>query len=83
MRNVYKALEDCGILRKVKRIAGSSAGAICGALLAVGFTPQEIATVWSGDNDYVKWIFQGMHTFCSFGLLITIPFKAYKPIKTV
>ena len=52
----FQALEDCGILSKMKRIGGSSVGAICAGLIAVGCTPQEIADVFSPD---VKWLFQG------------------------
>ncbi len=44
------------MLGKLKRIGGSSVGAICAGLLAVGCTPQEIADVFSPD---VKWLFQG------------------------
>ena len=47
---------DAGILTRVKRIAGSSAGAICGGLLSVGCTPQDIANVFKCS---VKWLFQG------------------------
>jgi len=47
---------DAGILSRVKRIAGSSAGAICGGLLAVGCTPQDIADVFKCN---VKWLFHG------------------------
>lgn len=50
-------MEDCGILQNIKRIAGSSAGAICAGLLAVGCTPQEIANVFKCD---MKWLFHGM-----------------------
>ena len=44
------------MLDKLKRIGGSSVGAITAGLLAVGCTPQEIADVFSPD---VKWLFQG------------------------
>jgi len=43
---------------KVKRIAGSSAGAICAGLLAVGCTPQDIADVFKCN---IKWLFHGNH----------------------
>ena len=49
-------MEDGGILANIKRVAGSSAGAICAGLIAVGFTPQDIADVFKGD---IKWLFQG------------------------
>ena len=51
-----QALEDCQVLPKVKRIAGSSAGAICAGLLAVGCRPQDIADVFKCD---IKWLFHG------------------------
>lgn len=56
-----KALEDCGILSSVKRIAGSSAGAICAGLVAVGCTPQDIADVFKCD---IKWLFQDQTCTC-------------------
>ncbi|XP_035663472.1 uncharacterized protein LOC118407160 [Branchiostoma floridae] len=37
-----KVLDDAGILPKIKRFAGTSAGAITAALLAVRMTPQEM-----------------------------------------
>jgi len=52
-----QALEDCGILKNIKRVAGSSAGAICAGLLAVGCTAQEIADVFKCD---MKWLFHGI-----------------------
>ncbi|XP_066288768.1 uncharacterized protein YqhO-like isoform X2 [Branchiostoma lanceolatum] len=39
---VCKVLEDAGILPQIKRFAGTSAGAITAALLAIGLTPQEM-----------------------------------------
>jgi len=52
-----QALEDSGILASIRRFAGSSAGAICAGLLAVGCTAQEIADVFKCD---IKWLFHGM-----------------------
>lgn len=52
-----QALEDCGIMQNIKRVAGSSAGAICAGLLAVGCSAQEIADVFKCD---IKWLFHGM-----------------------
>jgi len=52
-----QALEDSGILTSIRRFAGSSAGAICAGLLAVGCTAQEIADVFKCD---IKWLFHGM-----------------------
>ena len=43
-------------MKKVKRVAGSSAGAICAGLLAVGCSAQEIADVFKCD---IKWLFHG------------------------
>jgi len=53
---ILQALTDAGIVARVKRIAGSSAGAICAGLLAVGCTPQDIANVFKCN---IKWLFQG------------------------
>ncbi len=58
-----QALEDCGVLSQVKRIGGSSVGAICAGLIAVGCSPQEIADVFSPN---VKWLFQGNCMFSWF-----------------
>jgi len=49
-----QALYDCGIFPRIRRVAGSSVGAICAALVAVGCTPQEVADVFALD---VKWLF--------------------------
>ena len=62
-----QVLEDCGILQKIKRIAGSSAGAICAGLLAVGCTPQEIANVFKCD---MKWLFHGKDNFLKIVMLL-------------
>ena len=35
-------LEEAGIMKKVKRVAGSSVGAITATLVAVGFTSQDL-----------------------------------------
>jgi len=53
-------MEDSGILKNIKRFAGSSAGAICAGLLAVGCTAQEIADLFKCD---IKWLFQGTCRF--------------------
>jgi hypothetical protein len=53
---VSQALDDCGILKNIRRVAGSSAGAICAGLVAVGCSPQEIANVFKCD---IKWLFHG------------------------
>ncbi len=53
---VLQALEDCGALGRLRRIGGSSVGAICAGLCAVGCSPQEIADVFSPN---VKWLFHG------------------------
>jgi len=50
-----QALQDCGALSKVKRLSGSSGGAICAGLMAVGFNPQEIADIFSPD---ATWLFK-------------------------
>ncbi|XP_078604523.1 uncharacterized protein LOC144878118 [Branchiostoma floridae x Branchiostoma japonicum] len=43
-----KALEDAGILSQIKRLAGTSAGAITASFLAIGMTPEEILDELSG-----------------------------------
>lgn len=39
---VLKVLEEYGIIQKIKRISGASAGAIIGGLIAVGYTYNEL-----------------------------------------
>lgn len=60
-----QALDDAGVLAKIRRIAGTSAGAICAGLLSVGCTPQEIADVFKGD---VKKLFHDQSCICCCGL---------------
>jgi len=60
---MLQALADAGILTRVKRIAGSSAGAICAGLLAVGCTPQDIADVFKCN---IKWLFHGNEVVLDF-----------------
>ncbi|KAI8485359.1 hypothetical protein Bbelb_369230 [Branchiostoma belcheri] len=67
-----KVLEDAGIMPQIKRFAGTSAGAITAALLAIGMTSQEMLEELSAQNllDVVldtswtktSWI-PGMRTF--------------------
>ncbi|XP_066296178.1 uncharacterized protein [Branchiostoma lanceolatum] len=47
---VCKVLEDAGILPQIKRFAGTSAGAITAALLAIGLTPEEMLRELSAKN---------------------------------
>ncbi|XP_019626164.1 PREDICTED: uncharacterized protein LOC109471315 [Branchiostoma belcheri] len=47
---VCKVLEDAGILPQITRFAGTSAGAITAALLAIGLTPQEMLEELSSKN---------------------------------
>ncbi|XP_035663422.1 uncharacterized protein LOC118407111 [Branchiostoma floridae] len=47
---VCKVLEDAQILPHIKRFAGTSAGAITAALLAIGLTPQEMLEELSSKN---------------------------------
>ena len=35
-------LEEAGIMKKIKRVAGSSVGAITASLVAVGYTSQDL-----------------------------------------
>lgn len=45
-------MEQHGLLRKVKRVAGNSAGAIAATLFAVGFNPNELIDVITNKIDY-------------------------------
>ncbi|CAH1252423.1 PNPLA6 [Branchiostoma lanceolatum] len=45
-----KVLEDAGIMPQIKRFAGTSAGAITAALLAIGMTSQELLEELSAQN---------------------------------
>lgn len=47
-------LEEMGILDSIERVAGTSAGAITAALLAVGYSPKEISKIIS-DTDFKKF----------------------------
>ncbi|KAK2157558.1 hypothetical protein LSH36_189g06121 [Paralvinella palmiformis] len=60
-----KALDDSGILSQIRRVGGSSAGAICGGLLAVGCSPQEIADTFFCN---IKWLFHDQKCACCFSL---------------
>ena len=44
-----QVLEEAGIWRRVKRIAGTSAGAMTAALLAVGYDSYHLEKVFSSD----------------------------------
>ena len=46
------------MLQRIKKVAGSSAGAICAGLVAVGCNPQEIADVFRGN---IKHLFHGYY----------------------
>jgi len=41
----FQVLEDLNILQNIKRVAGSSAGAILGTLIAIGYTSAEIKDI--------------------------------------
>lgn len=49
-----KCMEDYGLMQKIKRYAGSSAGAIVAALIAVGYTGDEIIKLMS-DTDFTQF----------------------------
>lgn len=69
-----QALEDYGY--KVKRIAGTSGGALIAALYAFSFSPKKIKQIVMG-WDYRKWVFRGI-TFFSWlrlGLLSSKPIQ--------
>ena len=46
-----KRIEELGILHKIKRFAGSSAGAIVAAVLAIGYTADELTEIMYIDFD--------------------------------
>lgn len=41
----FKALEDKGILQKIENVAGTSAGAIAGLMISIGYTAAEIDSI--------------------------------------
>ena len=48
---MLQVLEEHGILQQMKRFAGTSAGAIAAALLAVGYNSYDIETILGVDFD--------------------------------
>lgn len=59
----FKLLEQLGIFPKIKRFAGTSAGAMTAALLAVGYNSNEIEESLSQD---LSRIFLGMITLSDY-----------------
>ena len=55
---LWQVLEDIGMYKKIKRYAGSSAGAMTASLLAVGYNSHEIEEFLSQD---LSKIFLGMY----------------------
>lgn len=51
-----EALHERTCLGKLKRVAGTSAGAITAALLAVGYTPKEITDIVVNDMDFESFM---------------------------
>lgn len=45
----FQALEELGILKKIKRIAGTSVGSMTACMLALGYNSQEIRKVMKKD----------------------------------
>lgn len=45
-----RVMADAGLLHNIKRYAGSSAGAITAALLAIGYNAQELEAIFSNQN---------------------------------
>lgn len=39
---LLQVLESAGVMKKIKRVAGASAGAITATLIAIGFNSQEL-----------------------------------------
>ena len=50
---------------QVKRLGGTSIGAVVGSFLVVGCTVQEIANWMNGPDDYINWVFKGRTTAAS------------------
>ena len=46
----YKALQEEGAINNVKRIAGTSAGAIVAAIIALGYSPEEVKQIVGSTN---------------------------------
>ena len=57
-----KVLNEVGILKNIKRFAGSSTGAIFAAFAALGFPPSEITRVIYG-TDFVEFVKNGSFPF--------------------
>lgn len=47
-----QVMADQGLLSELKRVAGTSAGAITAALLAVGYTPEELSKIMLGKDTF-------------------------------
>ena len=50
---VFQVFGELGILSKITRICGASAGAIAGTLLAVGYSPVKLKEFLSQDLDKI------------------------------
>ena len=44
---LFQALEEHGILKQIRRFAGTSIGSICAALYAVGFNSHDVEQIMS------------------------------------
>ena len=53
---LFQALEGAGVIPGVRGVAGCSIGAVMAGLVAVGYTAQEVATMFSTD---LKALFAG------------------------
>lgn len=51
----YRELHERGVLREVRRVAGTSAGAITATLIALGYTPAELETVMT-ETDFNSFL---------------------------
>ena len=63
-----KALDDAGLLKNVKTYVGSSVGALLGALLCVGYSPEELYNVMSSINPYEFKSIEPMKLLTHFGI---------------
>ncbi len=66
-----QALDERGILQKIKRVAGTSSGAINATLLALNYSPKEVSDIVAGTNfnrfiDKEGWLLWHIKQFFSY-----------------
>jgi NTE family protein len=65
---IPKILDECGILKNIKRVAGTSAGSIAALLIALKYTPDQIDKIFS-QLDFNNFIDSNLITLRLFRLL--------------